>query len=749
MSIKKLKRNHITPESNKRTNRTQGSDNFSFYKKIIDYFIIRAGQSTTRTELIQKFATEEPIKNKKEEISKSKKKPLKGSSAKKNERKSKKLEWIENLLFLFETEGLIKMEKKSILIKRPFTLIGKISLSAKGDGFVKLASGNEAFVPGNKSDTAMAGDLVEISPIGLGRKDRMEAEVLHIHKRGRVLYRMKVREIEDKFIFGKFLDMTGEEKEGLLLKKSLLIDHIKNIKIDDVLIVKMKDIDSNEPNLYEVSFVRFESDSKEDPDFLRVMMKYNFQQNHPDHISIDYPEEVSSKTVSDWKSRKDLTKLYAITIDGATAKDFDDAISFVIEDNKIRLWVHIADVSYYVRQGTALDDEAYQRATSVYLSNRVIPMLPPVLSENLCSLVSKTNRLAFTAEMEADFDGNITNAKFYKSVINVDQRYTYEMAEEEILQNDPKNWMVQLNQFAKALRKKRMDSGRVDLNLKESIMEIGKNFTPISIQTKERLQSHILIEEMMLSANTKVAEFLRKKKAPALNRIHEAMDSEKLEALNAFLKLNSMNIQIKNADYGNIKKVLEEIHDKPIEKVFNYLLLRSFMQAYYGPEYLGHWGLGFQDYCHFTSPIRRYPDLIVHRVLHSVLLNESLPYTIDNLKSMGIHTSEEERKAADAERDIFKLKACRYLESTNKTKFIAHITGYKPTMVFVELDDPMMEASIPKSYFTNEFELVGRNPFTFYSKKYSKDFVIGQKLEVELEKIDYEDIKVYVKLIQF
>ncbi|MCG9875275.1 MAG: VacB/RNase II family 3'-5' exoribonuclease [Leptospiraceae bacterium] len=749
MSIKKQKRNHNKPDSYNRTKRSQSSDNFSFYKKIIDFFIIRAGQSTTRTELIQKFATEEPIKNKKEESSKLKKKPLKGSSAKKNERKSKKLEWIENLLFLFETEGLIKMEKKSILIKRPFTLIGKISLSAKGDGFVKLASGNEAFVPGNKSDTAMAGDLVEISPMGLGRRDRMEAEILRIQKRGRVLYRMKVREIEDKFIFGKLLDMTGEEKEGLLLKKSLLIDNIKNIKIDDVLIVKMKDIDSNEPNLYEVSFVRFESDSKEDPDFLRVMMKYNFQQNHPDHISIDYPEEVSSKTVSDWKSRKDLTKLYAITIDGATAKDFDDAISFVIEDNKIRFWVHIADVSYYVRQGTALDDEAYERATSVYLSNRVIPMLPPVLSENLCSLVSKTNRLAFTAEMEADFDGNITNAKFYKSVINVDQRYTYEMAEEEILQNDPKNWMVQLNQFAKALRKNRMESGRVDLNLKESIMEIGKNFTPISIQTKERLQSHVLIEEMMLSANTKVAEFLRKKKAPALNRIHEAMDSEKLEALNAFLKLNSMNIQIKNADYGNIKKVLQEIHDKPIEKVFNYLLLRSFMQAYYGPEYLGHWGLGFQDYCHFTSPIRRYPDLIVHRVLHSVLLNESLPYTIDNLKSMGIHTSEEERKAADAERDIFKLKACRYLESTNKTKFIAHITGYKPTMVFVELDDPMMEASIPKSYFTNEFELVGRNPFTFYSKKYTKDFVIGQKLEVELEKIDYEDIKVYVKLIQF
>lgn len=559
---------------------------------------------------------------------------------------------------------------------------------------------------------------------------------------------MKVKEIENKYIIGQLLDMHGEVKEGYLLKKALLEDNLKNITQNDVLIVKLKGTLVHEPNFYEVSFVRFESDTKEDPDFMRVMMKYNFEQSHPDAISLDFPEEVNEKTVHDWNSRVDLRDLYAVTIDGATAKDFDDALSFVDEGKRVRFWVHIADVSHYVRQGSAMDDEAYHRATSVYLANRVVPMLPPVLSENLCSLVSGVNRLAFTVEMEADHSGKIYSAKCYKSIINVNKRYTYEMAEEEILADDPNNWMVQINRFAWNQRKYRMEQGRIDLNLKESSLEIGKDFIPTAIVFRERLKSHILVEEMMLSANTMVANFLRKKKASALNRIHEVMDEEKLEALNNFLKLNSYNMQVKSADYQEIQKVLKKLEGDPNEKVFNYLLLRSFMQAYYGPEYIGHWGLGFKDYCHFTSPIRRYPDLVVHRVLHSVLLRESPPHSFDELKKMGLHCSEEERKASDAERDIFKLKAIRYLDSTGRKKFTAYITGYKPNFVFVELDDPMMEAIIDKSEFTNEFELSGRNAFSFYSKKYSKEFVLGDKIEVELDTIDYEEIRVYVKMVQ-
>jgi len=711
-------------------------------KKIIDYLASKSGSTVTKKELTKKFLSQE------KEETKSKKTGTRKKKSRMEKLQTEKTEEIQEILNLLEQENLIQIEKKSIHIARPFSLIGKISLSAKGDGFVKLPSGNEAFIPSSKTDTAMAGDTVEIYPFGIGRKNRMEAEVVRILQRGRTFFRLKVSEIDEKYIIGKLLDMQGELKEGYLLKKALLEDNLKKIQKDDVLVVKLKGNLTHEPNFYEVSFVRFESDSKEDPDFMRVLMKYNYEQSHPDTIPLDFPEDVNEKTVYDWEKRVDLRNLYAITIDGANAKDFDDAISFVNEGKRIRFWVHIADVSYYVRQGSALDDEAYNRATSVYLANRVIPMLPPILSENLCSLIADVNRLAFTVEMEADPNGKIYSANFYKSVIKVAKRYTYEQAEEEINTGIPGNWMVQMNEFASNQRKLRMEQGRVDLNLREYSMQIGDNYIPLSIQSKERLKSHILIEEFMLSANTMVAGFLRKKKAPILNRIHEIMDEEKLDALNAFLKLNSYNIQLKSSDYSEIKRVLDKLVGDPNEKVFNYLLLRSFMQAYYGPEYLGHWGLGFRDYCHFTSPIRRYPDLVVHRVLHSVLTSEPHPYSFEELKKMGIHCSEQERKANDAERDIFKLKSIRYLESKNKKKFTAYITGYKPNYVYVELDDPMMEAVIPKDEFTNEYEIQGRTPYSFYSKKYSKEFVLGDPLEVTLDSVDYEEIRVYVRLVQ-
>ena len=666
----------------------------------------------------------------------------------KNKEQEKKRE-LDDLLLVMQNEKLLEIKRKKITVARDFTLVGKISLSKRGDGFVKIQTGSEIFVPARFTDTSITGDIVEVVPTALGKKDRLEGEVLKILKRGRQKYRLRISDSDKKNLYGKLLDVAGEEKEGFIKKASLQQDTLNAIKKGDVLVVKLFEEWAHHNNLYEVSFLRFESDSKEDSDLERILMKYDLDMNYPDYIKIDTDEEVNEKTVHDWKKRVDLRDIYTVTIDGKYSKDFDDAISLVEEGKKLRYYIHIADVSHYVKPDSALDEEAYERATSVYLGNRVVPMLPPLLSENLCSLVANKNRLAFTVEIEGNYDGKITGAKFYKSIIKVDTRYTYEMAEDEINADETGNWMCKVKRLSEGLRKSRIKAGRVDLNIKENHLVLDERHKIVEIRQRERLQSHLLIEEMMLTANIKVAEFIRKKKTPALFRIHEAMDEEKLETLNSFMKMYGFKGQLKDTSYTQIKKALAEVEGHPIEKIFNYILLRSFMQAYYSGEDLGHWGLGFKDYCHFTSPIRRFPDLVVHRVLDNLLKKEKPFYAKDVIDTMGLHCSEKERKAADSERDYYKLKVCRYIESTGKTEFSGNVTGIRPSQIFVEIDDPNLEGAILHTHLTNEGEISVRDDFSFYAKKYSTVVFLGQKVNVKLEKIDYEELRIYFKPVKF
>ena len=699
----------------------------SLILKVFEYFSIKAGTEIKLSELKDKF-----LKNKKDKKKKDQFKEDKGYT----------LFYLINIL---EDEGLLKSTKKTIQILKPFKLTGKMSLSNRGDGFVKLTSGMEVFVPSEKTYGSITGDIVELLPIKVGKKERLEGEVLSIVKRGRELYRMKVTEIDGKYIFGKLLDITGEYKEGAISKKTLLLDIINAIKVDDVLIVKLKENSFFENHIYEVSFLRFEEGSTRDKDLNRILMKYNYNQNYPNTIPLIFPEEVNENTVEDWNKRVDLRKLWTVTIDGETAKDFDDAISIEEENSTVRFYVHIADVSYYVKQGSALDEEAYRRSTSVYLIDTVVPMLPPILSENLCSLVAGKNRLAFTVEMTGDYTGRIFSARFYKSIIQVDRRLTYEIAQKEIENGDTENPLVKLMKLAKGLKERRLANGRVELELKEVYIKTNETGDVERIEEKSRLDSHILIEELMLSANTKVAEFLRKRKAPALFRIHEPMEEEKLEKLNTFLSLYGISYQLKSIDYEEIENALQEIKGHEVERIFHYFLLRSFMQAYYGGEVIGHWGLGFKYYCHFTSPIRRYPDLVVHRVLDSLIQGDPFPYSEEEITKMGFHTSEEERKAADAERDLQKIKACRYIEKLGLKDFVGVVTGVKPQFVYVDLETFYVEGVIAHHHFTNEMELILPNDFSFISKKYSKTFFLGEKLELSLEKIDYEEIKIFLK----
>lgn len=699
-------------------------------QKVFEYLKIHSGQEISRDSIWKTILAGGKKNNKKQQTQK---------------RKKEQENDVETFLDILESENLLKINKKLLHIHKPFHLRGKISFSRKGDGFVRLPSGYEIFIPAKFTEDSLNGDIVEILPISIGKKFRIEGEVLEVIRRSRQFYRLKVNHLEGNYISGRILDLPGEEKEGILHKKSLLKDILDAIEDNDILIVKLRESSFQDRFMYEVSFIRFESDSKNDLDLERILMKYNYTQEYPELLNFPLKEEVNEKNIADWNRRVDLRELYTITIDGETAKDFDDAISLVEEENAIRFYVHIADVSYYVKQNSALDDEAYRRSTSVYLANRVIPMLPAQLSENLCSLISGVNRLAFTVEMVGNYSGEIFFAKFYKSIIRVDERYTYERAEEEINRAEKDNWLCKVNRLAQGLKDKRITDGRVELDLPETKPILDEQGQVIDICTGERLQSHILIEELMLSANIMVAEKLRKNQIPALLRIHEPMDEEKLETLNSFLKLYGFKHQLRGTSYKDLKRALSVVKDEPAEKLFNYFVLRSFMQAYYSGDKGGHWGLGFEHYCHFTSPIRRYPDLVCHRALDALVQKEKYPYTKEQIVDMGYHCSDEERKATGAERDILKLKACRYLEAKGIKTFVGIISGIKPQAIFVELEDLHVEAVIRHTCFTDEEELVVPNDFSFVSKKYSRMFLLGQRLDLELETIDMEEIRIFVR----
>lgn len=458
----------------------------------------------------------------------------------------------------------------------------------------------------------------------------------------------------------------------------------------------------------------------------------------------NFPEKPSE---ADYKNRRDLRPLNLITIDGATAKDFDDAVYVEMNSQGFLLYVAIADVSHYVRLGSAMDKDAYERGTSVYFPNFVIPMLPEALSNGLCSLNPHVPRLCLVAEMQFDFNGTPLHSDFYEAVMESKARVTYGQAQEIIDGNgDPKFDHVKENilrcaDLAKILMAKRFKEGSLDLEIPETELEIDASGVPIDIIKSERLFAHRLIEEMMLAANVAVATFLDSRNIPALYRIHEPPNEQAIAVLEKYLwnfggrtKLGSDKLQ------KRLTKALEEFAGKPQAQILNILTLRSMSQAKYSMNNVGHFGLGFEYYSHFTSPIRRYPDLIVHRLLKNQIMPGS-GYRLmseEDLMSAGTILSAAEQRSTKAERQVQSIKKARFMQKFVGQELEGMISSVAKFGIFVLLREYDCDGLVRTDDLGDDrFEFDEEN-LRLFGKRSGKVFNIGDTVRIQVAAADPE-----------
>jgi len=502
-----------------------------------------------------------------------------------------------------------------------------------------------------------------------------------------------------------------------------------------------------------------------------VLTSYGLSEYFPDKVTSEADAIEEQITTDMLAGRIDLRGLPTVTIDGEDARDFDDAISIEKQSSGYRLWVHIADVAHYVPEDGALDREAFQRGTSVYFPDKVIPMLPEVLSNGVCSLKPKVDRLTLTVEIDFDEVGNRINHRIYESVIRSNERMTYKDVW-EILEGSKlellRRYAELLPQFrcmkglAILCRKIRHQRGSLDFELPEARIILSPTGETLDIIKGERNFAHRIIEEFMLAANETVAHYMASRKLPMIYRIHEPPSAERIESFNDLVRQSGFSPKRgdKEADKKTEKKlgakalseILEEVKGHPEEQLINQVLLRAMRQACYFEENRGHFGLASPEYTHFTSPIRRYPDLIVHRLLKWVLrsnLSESKKEEWrSKLPSISKQASARERVAVEAEREVIQRKKVKFMSDKIGKRYQGLITGVTAYGLFVMLDDLFIEGMVHVSSLSDDYYLHDEKTHSLIGRTRRVCYRLGQIVEVMVDKADLESWRVDLKIVQ-
>lgn len=658
--------------------------------------------------------------------------------------KSKKV--LKDLIFSMDAKGMIRKNRAGrwSSASKPAYYQGIVDHVNPKFAYVMVPElDDDVWVRADNMKFAIDGDEVELQLTRPASADyRAEGRIIKVVKRNKTEFVGRV-ELSPKFAF------VVPDNRNIHFDIFVFPEQINGAKDNDKVIVKITkwhDPQNKSPK-GEVMDILGQAGENE-AEIHSIMAEFGLPFKFPKRVEESaekIPDEIPD---SELDYRRDMRGITTFTVDPADAKDFDDALSIDYLDNgRLEIGVHIADVSHYVQPGTNLEDEARDRATSVYLVDRTIPMLPEKLSNGLCSLRPNEDKLTFSAVFEMDKNGKVYKHWFGRTIIHSDRRFTYEEAQERIetSEGDFQNEVTQLNMIAKKLRAQRFKKGAVNFETVEVKFKLDEQGKPLEVVPKVRKDAHKMIEEFMLLANREVATYIFNMKSARTSeesptfvyRVHEDPDPEKLENFASFAARFGHKFQTNQDISQGLNKLMEEIEGKPEQNVLESIAIRSMAKARYTTDPKGHFGLAFEHYSHFTSPIRRYPDVMVHRLLWHYLQKGKSPERM-GFEQDCVHSSEREKRAADAERASIKYKQVEFMQGMLGEVFEGIVSGVTEWGVFVEIIETKCEGMVRVADLDDDYYEYDDKNFRIVGKRNKRIITLGDKLSVQVVSTDID-----------